>query len=135
MRTHYGRGAVVVGLLVVSHWVLDYIVHIPDLPLYPGGPKLGLGLWNSVAGTVIVEAVMFVAGIGVYLATTRARDRVGRYGLWGFVVLLVASYGASLFSPPPPSVTALATGAIVFGGLFVGVAGWVDKHREGVAGR
>ena len=133
MRTHYGRGAFVVGLLVVSHWVLDYIVHIPDLPLYPGGPKLGLGLWNSVGGTVIVEAALFIAGLGVYLAVTRARDRVGGYGLWGLVLLLAASYVASLFSPPPPSVPALATGAIVFGWLFVGVAGWGDKHRDSVA--
>jgi len=135
MRTHYGRGAFVVGLLVVSHWVLDYIVHIPDLPLYPGVPKLGLGLWNSVGGPVIVKTAMFVAGLGMYLTATRARDRVGRYGLWGLVILLAASYVASLFSPPPPSVPALATGAIVFGWLFVGVAGWVDRHRESVAGR
>ncbi len=133
MRTAYARGALVVALLVVSHWVLDFVVHRPDLPLYPGGPKVGLGLWNSVAGTVSVEAVMFVGGIGVYLATTRARDRVGRYGLWAFVALLAASYGASLVSPPPPSVPALAVGGIVFGWLFVAWAAWVDRHREYVA--
>jgi membrane-bound metal-dependent hydrolase YbcI (DUF457 family) len=130
MRAGDARGALLVALLVVSHWVLDFVVHRPDLPLYPGGPKLGLGLWNSVRGTISVEAVMFVAGIGMYLAATRARDRVGRYGLWGLVVVLAASYGASLVSPPPPSVTALAIGAIVFGWLFVVWAGWVDGHRE-----
>jgi len=133
--TGYARGAIIVALLVVSHWVLDFAVHRPDLPLYPGGPKLGLGLWTSVVGTVIVEAAMLVAGIGMYLATTRARDRVGRYGLWGLVILLAASYGASLFSPPPPSVPALAVGAIVFGWLFVVWGWWVDRHREGVTGR
>ena len=47
-RTGYGRGAIVVGLLVVSHWVLDFATHVPDMPLYPGGPKVGLGLWHSV---------------------------------------------------------------------------------------
>jgi hypothetical protein len=62
MRTGYARGAIVVALAVISHWVLDVATHRPDMPLYPGGPKLGLGLWNSVAGTVVVEGLMFVAG-------------------------------------------------------------------------
>jgi hypothetical protein len=134
MRTGYGRGAVAVGLLVVSHWVLDYVVHIPDLPLYPGGAKVGLGLWNSPAATIVVEAIMTVGGIALYLATTRARDRVGSYGLAGFLGLLVLSYVASLFSPPPSNLQALAVGGIVFGWLFVVLAAWVDRHRESVAG-
>ena len=135
MRTGYGRGAVVVALLVVSHWVLDFATHRPDMPLYPGGPTVGLGLWNWVAGTVIVEAVMLVAGIAIYVATTRARDPVGRYGLAGFVLLLVLSYVASLFSQPPASVRALGMGGIVFGWLFVAFAVWVDRHRGTAQGR
>jgi hypothetical protein len=129
LRTRYSRGAVVVGLLVVSHWLLDYVVHVPDLPLYPGGVKLGLGLWTSPPATLVIEAIMFVAGIAVYLATTRARDRTGRYGLAGFLLLLGLSYVLALFSPPPSDVRALAIGGLVFGWLFVGVAGWVDGHR------
>ena len=68
-----GRGATVVGLAVVSHWVLDWITHRPDMPLWPGGPKVGLGLWNSVAGTVAVEGAMFVLGVALYLTVTRSR--------------------------------------------------------------
>lgn len=68
-----------VGVLVVSHWVLDWISHRPDLPLWPGGPVAGLGLWNTIAGTILVEGALFVAGIELYRRTTRARDRVG---LW-----------------------------------------------------
>jgi hypothetical protein len=132
MRTGYTRGAVVVGLLVVSHWVLDYVVHVPDLPLYPGSAKLGLGLWNSPAATIIVEALMTVAGIAIYLTTTRARDRIGSYGLAAFLLLIGGSYGAALFSPPPANITPLAVGAIVFGWLFVAMAAWVDGHRESV---
>ena len=130
VQTGYANGALVVGLLVVSHWLLDYVVHIPDLPLYPGGPKVGLGLWTSPRATIVVEGIMFVAGIGIYLATTRARDRVGSYGLAGFLAVLALSYMAALLSPPPPSVRVLAIGGLVFGWLFVGTAAWVDGHRE-----
>lgn len=129
-RTGYRRGAVVVALLVVSHWVLDVVTHVPDMPLYPGGPRVGLGLWRSVAGTLGVEVMMFVVGAGVYLGATRARDTRGRYGIWALLAVLALSYAASLAAPPPPRIGALAVGGIVFGWLFVGWAAWVDRHRE-----
>ncbi len=69
--------------LVVSHWVLDFVTHIPDLPLYPGGPKYGLGLWNSVAGTFAVEIVMFAIGVWIYARATRAADRDRCMGVRG----------------------------------------------------
>ncbi len=103
------------------------------MPLYPGGAGLGLGLWHSVAGTVVVEGAMFVAGVWLYATATRARDRVGSYGFWALIALLAVSYVGSLFSPPPPTRVALATFAIIFGWLFVAWAGWGDKHRDSVA--
>ena len=129
VRTGYGRGAIVVGLLVVSHWVLDFATHVPDMPLYPGGPKVGLGLWHSVPGTVIVEGLMFAAGIAIYAGATRPRDGVGRVTLGVLTLVLAAAYVGSLFSPPPP-MPALAIGAMVFGWLFVLGAWWADGHRE-----
>jgi membrane-bound metal-dependent hydrolase YbcI (DUF457 family) len=132
MRTGYAKGAIVVALAVVSHWVLDVVTHRPDMPLYPGGPKLGLGLWNSVAGTVIIEVVMFAAGTWIYLRTTRARDAVGRYGLGALLTLLGLSYGGSLLGGAPPSMRAIEIGGIIFGWLFVAWAAWGDRHRESV---
>jgi len=132
MRTGYAKGAIVVALAVVSHWVLDVVTHRPDMPLYPGGPKLGLGLWNSVAGTVIIEVVMFAAGTWIYLRTTRARDAVGRYGLAALLTLLALSYGGSLLGGAPPSLRAIEIGGIVFGWLFVAWAAWGDKPREAI---
>jgi len=129
-RTGYARGAVVVGLLVLSHWVLDFITHRPDMPLYPGSATVGLGLWNSVAGTLIVEGAMFIAGLMIYATVTRARDRIGRYGFWALVLVLSGSYVSSLFAPPPQDMTALAIFAIIFGWLFVAFGWWVDKHRD-----
>src|SRR5690242_10660436 len=71
--TRYSRGALIVGLLVPSHWVLDLVVHRPDLPLYPGGAaRLGFGFWNSPIATIIVEAIVFIAGIAVYARATTA---------------------------------------------------------------
>src|SRR5439155_621401 len=121
-RTGYARGALVVAPLVVSHWVLDFLTHRPDMPLYPGGRTVGLGLWNSLAGTIIVEGLMFIAGVGIYVTTTRPRDAVGRYALWGLVAVVAGSYVVNLFSPPPPSLRALVVLAILFGWLFVGWA-------------
>jgi hypothetical protein len=131
-RTAYRRGAVVVALLVVSHWVLDLVTHVPDMPLYPGGPRLGLGLWQSVAGTVAVETAMFVAGAALYFRATRARDAWGRWGVGTLLAVLALCYGASLAAPPPPGVRALALGGVVFGWLFVGWAARADRHREAV---
>src|SRR5574341_459663 len=104
VRTGYARGAVVVGLAVLSHWLLDFATHRPDVPLYPGGPLVGLDLWSSVVGTIVVESLMLIAALWLYTRGTQARDRVGRYGFWGLVALLVLSYASSLFAGPPPSV-------------------------------
>ena len=76
-----GSTFAVLALLVVSHWVLDFLTHRPDMPLYPGGPKLGLGLWNSVTGTVLVEVAMYALGVWIYLRATRPRDGVGRWSM------------------------------------------------------
>ena len=123
--------AMMVALVVLSHWFLDAIVHRPDLPLAPGTDvKIGFGLWNSVAGTLAVELAMFAVGLGLYLGGSQARDRIGRYGLWAIVVLLLLSYVSAAFGPPPPGVAAIAwvglAGGIVFGALGY----WVDRHRE-----
>ncbi len=77
------RTAVVVGIALLSHWILDFITHRPDMPILFGGTMyVGLGLWNSLAGTLIVEVTMFIIGAMLYLRATRARDRIGSYGLW-----------------------------------------------------
>jgi len=127
--TKYGRGAVVVGALVFSHWILDFIVHRPDLPLYPGGPKVGLGLWNSVAATVAVEVLMFAAGLWIYARATRARDAVGRRALPALVGFLLVIYLANIIGPPPPGVMAIVVAGIAGAVVIVLWAWWIDRHR------
>lgn len=126
----YRRGALVMGVLVVSHWLLDLPMHRPDLPLWPGGgsPRFGWGLWNSVAATYVIELGIYAIGIGVYLRATRARDRIGSWGLWVYIVVLALIYLSSNASPPPPSERVLAWMALAIW-LFVPWAWWVDRHR------
>ena len=102
------------------------------MPLWPDGPKVGLGLWYSVPATLVVEFALFAGGIWLYVSATRARDRVGTCALAAFVLLLAVLYLAAVFGPPPPSVQVLAMSGIL-GWLFVVWAYWIDRHRE--AGR
>ncbi len=103
-RTRYARGAFWVGAAVFSHWLLDFVTHRPDLPLAPGvALKAGLGLWNSVPATVLIESALFVAGLGIYLVTTRARGWLGHVSLWSLVAFLAMAYGANATSPRRPT--------------------------------
>src|SRR5438552_821395 len=120
----------VVGALVVSHWVLDWITHRPDMPLYPGGAKYGLDLWNSVPMTMAIEGVMFAAGVWIYLQCTRPRDRIGRWGLVSLLALLVDVYVASATSGPPPSVNAIIVGASIGAAIMTVWSWWSDAHRD-----
>jgi len=116
--TRYKPGALAIWIGVVSHWVLDWITHRPDMPLYPGGgPRYGLGLWNSIAGTMLVEIGMLLIGVALYISVTRARDRIGRYAFAPYALLLLFLFIADRFSPPPQSMTEVAgTGVAVSGG-------------------
>jgi len=127
--TRYFEGAIVIWIGVVSHWLLDYVVHRPDLPLYAGGRQLGLGLWNRPIATVCLELAMFALAIWIYLKQTKANDRIGSYGFWAFIVALLLAYAGATLAPPPKSVKALALGTLVMW-LFVPWAWWFDRHRE-----
>jgi membrane-bound metal-dependent hydrolase YbcI (DUF457 family) len=126
----YRAGAILIWLGVVSHWLLDFISHGPDMPLYPGGPRVGLGLWNSVPATVVVEVMMYAVGVWIYMRVTRAKDGIGKWGIVAFVVGLAALYVLNLLSPLPPGVKVMVTAAIPLTWLSVLWAWWADKHRE-----
>ena len=126
------RGAALLaGAAVFSHWVLDFVTHSPYMPLLPGGTaRVGLGLWYSTVGTVAVEGLMFVAGVWLYARTTRARDGVGRWALWGLVAFLALSYAGDLVRSAAPSPRLFAWVGLVLGWLLVAWAGWCDRDRD-----
>jgi FtsH-binding integral membrane protein len=124
------RAAAVLAALVVSHWLLDAVVHRPDLPLTLGGDaRIGLGLWNSIPATLAVELAMFAVGVWLYVRTTRANDRIGGIGFAAFVLFLLAIYAGAAFGPPPPSASAIAW-SDMGQWLVIALAAWVDRHRS-----
>ena len=128
--TRYGRGAAVIAIGVFSHWVMDFVTHRPDLPLYPNSPtSVGLGLWNSPTATIATESALFVAGVAIYARTTRAVNWRGTVALWLMVVLLAAFYAMTCLGPPPSNVNFIKYAGLT-GWLFVPWAWWIDRNRE-----
>ena len=126
------RTGILIGLVVFSHWVLDFISHPmgmgrdlpPDLPLlFEGSPKVGLGLYNSVAAALITDLGLFVGGIVVYLVSTKAQDRTGTWAFW-LMVLFVALL---TLLAAVPQLSILGTIAVA---LLLPLGNWVDRHRS-----
>lgn len=116
-----------IALVVMSHWVLDLVTHAPDLPLWPGaGTGYGLGLWNSVAGTFIVEGALWAAAIALFLRVRRPAGWQGQLALWSFVTVSTAIWASGVSSPPPPDERALALFALV-GWIILPWAWWIER--------
>ena len=122
------RAGGVLAALVLSHWVLDFVTHRPDLPLWPGGPLAGLGLWQSIVATLLLEGTLFLVCIAIYVTSTRAIDGTGRWALAGLLLLTSVIWATQPYSPPPPSASAVAWGGLILW-LLPPWARWIDNHR------
>ena len=124
--------AVIVALAVMSHWLLDVIVHTPDLPIWSdASPKLGLGLWNNALATYALEAALLLAALWLYLRSTSASTRTGKYGMSIFVVTLLLVNIANIFGPlQGDSMVILAVTAVASYLLFAAAAFWLDTKRS-----
>jgi hypothetical protein len=120
------RGAIVLGACVPSHWLLDFLSHRPDMPLFPGGARYGLGLWNHAAATMLVELGFFAAGVTAYIRAFRLENYLRVYAFWCLMILLFVLYLGSVFGPPPPDTKTLAISSLAIW-LTVPWAAWADR--------
>jgi hypothetical protein len=122
--------ALLLFIIVLSHWLLDFVTHRPDLRLVIAGTEhYGLGLWHSLIGTLAVEGLLFAVGVWIYVRATRPLDRIGRWALIALISFLVLVYLANVFGPPPPSIGAVVWSAQAIW-LLVAWAYWIDRHRQ-----
>jgi hypothetical protein len=119
------RAPLVVGLAVFSHWILDFIVHRPDLPLYDNSAKAGLGLWNYPALAFGLEVALLFGGLWLCLGPRLARSASTL--VFGGLMLGIQAY--IFFGPPPASDRAAATTALAAYALFAAVIWWLQDRR------
>jgi hypothetical protein len=128
--TRRQRDAIVVGAVVLSHWLLDAVVHRPDLPLAPDmAYRVGIGLWDSFGATVLLESALFVTAIWLYARGNVSRDRIGRYAFWALLGFLALIFAGAAFGPPPPDARAVAFAGLA-AWIFPFWAAWLDRHRQ-----
>ncbi|MCX6169553.1 MAG: metal-dependent hydrolase [Ignavibacteriales bacterium] len=126
------KSALLLAALVMSHWILDLFTHRPDLPLLPWIDfKMGFGLWNSVALTIIVEGGIFILGSYFYITATKAKNKKGSYSLWGLLIFLALVYVMNIIGPPPNEINAIAVVGM-FQWILIAWGYWIDKNRNPV---
>jgi hypothetical protein len=126
LRRPAGRGApLVIAAAVFSHWVLDLLVHRPDLPLYGNSVKMGLGLWNAPVVAFGLEAALLFGGMWLWLRESPA----GRRGTLTFGVAMLAIQSSVFFGPPPGSDRAVASIALLSYAAFAAVIWWLQDRR------
>ena len=116
---------------VLSHWILDFLVHRPDLPLYGDSAKVGMGLWNFPASALVLEVAFLFGGLWLYFQTGAAR----RTGLLIFAVLMVAIQGFVFFGPPPASDRAAALTALAAYAVFAAIIALLERRNDSPAPR
>ena len=126
---------ILMALAVISHWLLDFIVHTPDLPLLINdAPKVGLGLWNNALLTYLLEAVLVLAGLFLYMRSTQGKTKIGLYGMPVFVFLLLMFNIVNIFGPLSVEDTNenIAVTSIIVYFVLALIAYWLDKKRMSI---
>jgi hypothetical protein len=130
LRRHYLLGAGVVFLAVLSHWLLDVVSHGADMPVMPGVHRyFGLGLWTSIAATVIVEGGFWLLAVVVYARATLPTSRAGVYVFWIGVSLLTLLWWSNIAGPAPRNPKTAPIASLIVFSLSVAWAYWVNRLR------
>jgi hypothetical protein len=127
--SRHWQASALVGLAVLSHYPLDVLTHVPDLPVAGNeSPKLGLGLWNHPAATIAAELAFLAIGLAIYVTLRSHRHPVRPFRVALLVMVLLATYFASRYGPLPPSMTVVAVSDIVFVLAVAALAAWADRR-------
>ena len=126
----YGLGSWIILALVLSHWLLDFLSHRPDMPLAPGIHQyFGLGIYNSPFAMLLVEGLIWFAGTIVYSRFTRPRKRLGAYLFWSVASLLTAVWVISLGGAAPSALPPAGISSLIFFSIVVPLAYLIDFLR------
>jgi hypothetical protein len=124
------RPALFLALAVFSHWILDLLVHRPDLPLYDNAHKVGLGLWNYPMPTFALEAAILFGGMWIYMRSTKSGSFFGKYGMPIFGIVVLAVHWSLFFGGPPGSSNATPVLLLVLYLGFAAAAAWLERKRQ-----
>jgi hypothetical protein len=111
------KWATIAGIAVLSHWFLDLIVHVPDVPLFFDSFKVGLGLWNFPVISLLFELLLLTAAFW-YLKRDIESVRTRKW-IWGIYLFLAIFYFASFFAPAvePTTIQLGIFGLLIYGGI------------------
>jgi hypothetical protein len=121
------RTMLLVAVASFSHWVIDLLVHVPDLPLYDNTAKVGLGLWRHVILSFPLELIFLGLGAWLYARATTFKGAKGRNVFWAFLVFLVVLQIYANFGPPPSSPAAMAVIALALYAVLALASAWVER--------
>lgn len=124
LRRAPAKASLLVGLAVFSHWVFDFVVHVPDLPLYDNAAKVGLGLWNQPLLAFSLEALLLLGSVAFYFQVQPSRRR----SIVTFALIMLVMQAYIFFGPPPASSTSIAATALGAYVLFAFVI-WLLADR------
>jgi hypothetical protein len=127
-KRRYKRGAAILFLAVLTHWLLDWISHRPDMSLWPGAHRyFGLGLWTSIPATILIEGGFWLFAVVIYARATHPKTRAGTYAYWIAIVILTAAWYNNLAGPPPPNPKTAPIASLIFFSLIVSWAYWINR--------
>jgi hypothetical protein len=131
LRRRCLRGAWLIAAAVLSHWLLDVISHRPDMPIAPGMHRVfGLGLWNSLPATLLIEGGFWLLAVVLYVRVTQPRKRLGVYAFWGGVILLTLLWLGNINAGMDPNPVRAGVGGVVLFSLVVAWGYWIDRLRR-----
>lgn len=125
--------ALLIGACVFSHWLLDLLMHAPDLELWIGGPKVGFAWWDNTALAIGAEAAVLFGGFFMYLAATTPLSAAGRIAPWALIAAFAGLYAFDKLGPPPPSLEAMAPQALAAYLVIAGLGFLLDRTRTSKA--